>query len=197
MIRVELSTCRLPCPIMKTSPSAPGEGRRTSHVTLLPRFKSWHCPHTQATSLAEIFDFTDEEVYSASNTRHLTHNADPRIENEKAVRELPRPTPADLVARPQHPPRPSTRLTRPFQPWPRFGRPRPRRQASQASRWPRYGRWPAPPPHQLGQIPPGLLRQGRHALLPQAAEPVLEARGKPRQGKPATQGLWDGAGLGR
>ncbi|KAB8345862.1 hypothetical protein FH972_022917 [Carpinus fangiana] len=63
----------------------------------------------------------------------------------------------------------------------RLSRSRPHRQAPQAPRWSRYGRWHAPPPDQLGPIPSRLLRQGRHALLPQAAEPLLEARRQPRQ----------------
>ncbi len=67
-------------------------------------------------------------------------------------------------------------LTSPLTPQsrPRIRRPRPCRQAPQASRWSWYGWWSTSPPNESRQIPPGLLREGRHAVFPQAAEPVLE-----------------------
>jgi len=47
----------------------------------------------------------------------------------------------------------------------RVGRSRSHRQAPQAPRRSRYGGWPAPPPHQLRQVPSGILRKGRYAPL--------------------------------
>merc|ERR1712182_46759 len=55
-------------------------------------------------------------------------------------------------------------------------RPRAHREAPQARRRPWKRRWPAPPPHQLRQVPSGVLREGRDALLPSPeprCEPVL------------------------
>lgn len=49
------------------------------------------------------------------------------------------------------------------------------RSASNQSLLPRYiGWWPAPPPHQHGQVPPGLFRKGRHAVLSQDKQQVFQ-----------------------
>lgn len=76
----------------------------------------------------------------------------------------------------------SSLLTDTLQPRSRLGRSWSCWQAQEASRWSRYGWWPAPPPYQPRQVPSRLLRKGRNEILPQAAKPVLEARHQPRQG---------------
>ncbi|KAK6160256.1 hypothetical protein DH2020_003637 [Rehmannia glutinosa] len=55
---------------------------------------------------------------------------------------------------------------------PRQRRARPYRKAPQASRRPRKRRRNAPPPHTLRQISPGIFRESRHALFPQAPQQV-------------------------
>ena len=58
----------------------------------------------------------------------------------------------------------------------------PYRQAQETSRWTWYGWWAASPPNQSRQIPPRILWEGRHAILPQATESILEAGHQSRQG---------------
>jgi glycogen operon protein len=67
-------------------------------------------------------------------------------------------------------------------------RSRPRWQAPQASGWPRPGWRPAPPPHQLRQVPPWLLRQGRYAPLPPPEEPLPLPYHQHRQAYLASRG---------
>lgn len=56
------------------------------------------------------------------------------------------------------------------------------RQTQEASRWTWYGWWAASSPNQSRQIPSGILWEGRHAILPQATESILEAGHQSRQG---------------
>ena len=71
-------------------------------------------------------------------------------------------------------------ISRLHQPRPCLCRPRSCGQASKASRWSRYGGWHAPPSNEYRQISSRLLRQSRHAILPQVEEPVLETRHQSR-----------------
>merc|ERR1712024_164151 len=54
----------------------------------------------------------------------------------------------------------------------RLARPRAHREAPQALWRPRQRRWTAPPQDQLRQVPPRVLRKGRHEELPRARERV-------------------------
>merc|ERR1719321_2223961 len=78
-------------------------------------------------------------------------------------------TSEDADALEEEPQGPGARLQRPWA----------HREAPQARRRP-WKRWrPAPSPHQLRQVPSGVLREGRYALLPSPeprCEPVLPCR---------------------
>ena len=80
---------------------------------------------------------------------------------------------------------------------PRVRRSRSGGQAPQAPGWSRQRRWSAPPPHQLRQVPPGVLRQAGHALLPQDQEPVPLPHHQPGQGVDPRQRRHQGEVRGR